>query len=219
MPSLMIELVGETVGLDPDGALWWPGSATLFVADLHLGKGAVFRSRGIPVPTGSSSKTLKMLSVAIGRYPAKRVVILGDLLHARESRGAQLINEIVAWRREHQDLAIMLVPGNHDRTAQTDAREVEMEFLEEGSPMGPFRLLHNPPKDDSAEPWLAGHLHPTVRLKGRAAERMRMRCFWHRGNGLVLPAMGVFTGGMDVEPQEGDCLYICAGDRVLPIRG
>ena len=36
-------------------ALLWPERRTLLVADLHLGKGAVFRARGVPVPSGSTA--------------------------------------------------------------------------------------------------------------------------------------------------------------------
>ena len=47
--SLGILLAGEPVHLLAQHALWWPAQGTLFIADLHLGKAATFRARGIPV--------------------------------------------------------------------------------------------------------------------------------------------------------------------------
>ncbi len=39
------QLAGEEVEFRPDGTLLWPSESTLFVADIHLGKGASFRSQ------------------------------------------------------------------------------------------------------------------------------------------------------------------------------
>ena len=33
-------------------ALHWPARRTIILSDLHVGKAAVFRARGLPVPTG-----------------------------------------------------------------------------------------------------------------------------------------------------------------------
>lgn len=56
-----IALHGERIDLLPERAAWWPAARTLFVADAHLGKAAVFRARGLPVPeatTGARPPTM-----------------------------------------------------------------------------------------------------------------------------------------------------------------
>ena len=39
-------------------ALYWPRAATLFVADVHLGKAAAFRAGGVPLPRGATAADL-----------------------------------------------------------------------------------------------------------------------------------------------------------------
>jgi metallophosphoesterase superfamily enzyme len=46
----------------PGRAAFLPASATLLVADLHLGKAATFRQAGIPVPEGSAQADLARLT-------------------------------------------------------------------------------------------------------------------------------------------------------------
>ena len=50
---LLLETVSQSVALcgkqliaDNSGALYWPGEATLLVADLHLEKGSAYAERG-----------------------------------------------------------------------------------------------------------------------------------------------------------------------------
>ena len=62
-----------------DRTLYWPARKTLFLADLHLGKGAAFRAEGRPVPEGSTAETLRRLSNAICETACERVILLGDL--------------------------------------------------------------------------------------------------------------------------------------------
>ena len=69
--------------LVPGRAAYLPATATLLVADLHLGKEATFRHRGIPVPDGAATKDLARLAMLVAQTRARRLLILGDLFHAR----------------------------------------------------------------------------------------------------------------------------------------
>ena len=79
------------IGTDPDAeivllpgsAAVLPASATLLVADLHLGKAATFRKAGIPVPEGSAQRDLARLADLVVRHAVRRLLVLGDLFHAR----------------------------------------------------------------------------------------------------------------------------------------
>jgi len=84
--SLGILLAGEPVHLLAQHALWWPAQGTLFIADLHLGKAATFRARGIPVPAGTTQGNLDRLSALLQGLPVRRLVVLGDFLHAAQAR-------------------------------------------------------------------------------------------------------------------------------------
>ena len=91
-------LAGERVELHAERALYWPAGATLFVADVHLGKAAAFRAGGIALPRGGTQADLARLAALLARTRARRLVVLGDFLHAAAGRVAALDAAFVAWR-------------------------------------------------------------------------------------------------------------------------
>src|SRR5262245_20817950 len=107
---------GERVELLPERAVWWPAAATLLVADLHWGKSETFRVSGAPVPGGVLESDLARLDAVVGATGARRVLVLGDLLHAGIGITPGLLEQVAAWRSGRaRDLDLSVVPGNHDR--------------------------------------------------------------------------------------------------------
>jgi DNA ligase-associated metallophosphoesterase len=215
MPSdLTLTLAGESVLLLPERALFWPRHATLFVADTHWGKAAAFRAAAIPVPGGATSADLDRLQRALDRSGARRLVVLGDLLHARAGRAEGTLAAIAAWRRSQPELEILLVRGNHDRSAGDPPPEWGFELASEPVTLNPFVLRHTP--EPSADGYvLAGHLHPGVRLLGAGRQRELLPCFWFGSRVGVLPAFGSFTGSLPIAPQPGDAIVVVAGDELV----
>lgn len=209
-----------TLWLMPERAVFEPVSRTLFVADMHLGKAAVFRARGLPVPRGTSTATLARLSQALERTGAARLVVLGDFLHARESHAAGTLAALSAWRARHPALDCLVVEGNHDVHAGRVQASLGIEVRAEPYVCGLLRGVHAPPGgvSDSAPGvlTLAGHVHPVVTLRGRA-DSLRLPVFWLKGHVLTLPAFGEFTGGFEValSEQQDKCVFLI-GARVLP---
>jgi len=68
-------------------------------ADLHLGKAATFRRAGIPVPEGTSARDLARLATLVRDTGADRLLILGDLFHARVGCTERVLSEFTATRR------------------------------------------------------------------------------------------------------------------------
>ena len=68
---MQLQLLGQSLELDPSGAVFWPRYAMLVVADLHLEKGGAFARRGSLLPPYDSHATLARLEAliapAIGR--------------------------------------------------------------------------------------------------------------------------------------------------------
>ena len=60
-----VGLAGVGVRLLARRGLWWQDEATVFVADVHLGKAETFRALGVPVPSGPTQLTLDRLSLSI----------------------------------------------------------------------------------------------------------------------------------------------------------
>ena len=219
-------------------ALWWPRERTLLVADVHLGKAESFRALGVPVPAGPqgpTATTLHRLDTVLASRPAQRLVILGDLLHARAAQSEAVMAPLAAWRVRHSGLHLTLLRGNHDAHAGDPPASLGIELLDLPASLGPLNLRHEPRHDwaetrgfsaggsDSVRAMpasdlglsLCGHLHPVIRLSGRAGARARLPCFCVGQDEIVLPAFGAFTGGAPVRRLPGSRYVAIAGERLL----
>lgn len=213
-PTLPWTLAGEPVVLDAGRALAWPREATLFVADLHLGKDQVFREAGLALPQGAAAADLARLSGLIERHAARRLVVLGDLVHAPTRAAAAWIAEFAAWRAARPRIEVALLRGNHDRHVPDWPG---VGALAEGSRLGPFVLRHEP-ADDPRGHVLAGHLHPGIVLRERHGPAIRLPAFWSGPVRTVLPAFGRLTGLAPQPPAADDRIVACAGDRLVEVR-
>lgn len=211
-----LTLAGEELRLLPERALFWARTATLIIADPHLGKAAALRAASIAVPEGTAADDLERLSRAIRRHAAQRLVVLGDLLHARNGRTAAALAAVTEWRQRHPDLEMILVRGNHDAHAGDPPDAWHITCVNEPWYLQPFVMRHMPGAD--AEGYaLAGHLHPAVRLAGAGRQRVTLPCFWFGPRAGVLPAFGGFTGTAIVTPAPGDQVFVIAADEVITV--
>lgn len=217
MSEAEVRLAGERVLLLVERALFWPRAGTLVAADFHWGKAAAFRAAGIPIPVGATSDDLSRLDSALERTCARRLVVLGDLFHARAGRIAtQTLAELRRWRGLHPELEVMLVRGNHDRHAGDPPDDLRINCVNAPAFVPPFILRHEPA--GSSEGYtLAGHLHPGVVLAGAGLQRERLPCFWLSPSTAVLPAFGSFTGHSPIGAEPGDRVYVIADEDVVRV--
>ena len=110
MTPLLISVAGEPVSLWPDRALGWRDA--LFVADVHIGKSAVFRKAGLPMPPGELEHDLSRLSALVACSGARRLVVLGDFVHGMVGDG---VTQAVSEWRKNLTTTWFVVRGNHDR--------------------------------------------------------------------------------------------------------
>ncbi|MDR6215586.1 ligase-associated DNA damage response endonuclease PdeM [Paracidovorax wautersii] len=214
--SHCITLAGEAVHLLPQHALWWPAQGALFIADLHLGKAATFRARGIPVPAGTTQGNLAQLTALLDGLAAHRLVVLGDFLHAAEAQTPAVLAALAAWRDRHAGVAMTLVRGNHDSHAGDPPSALGIEVVDEPWRLGPFSGCHHP-QGDAPQHVLAGHVHPSVVLRGPARDALRLPCFAVHSGFTLLPAFGLFTGTASLSPEPGCQVYAVGGGRVWPV--
>lgn len=216
----MIELTlaGERLQLLIDRALFWPRCETLIVADVHLGKGAAFRRAGVAVPSGSTLADLDRLDGLLITTAAKRLLILGDLFHARLSAGEPTIAAFDEFRARHPALAIQSIRGNHDRGVDRLPAHWRIDWIAGARHEPPFVFAHEP-EADARGYVLAGHIHPVVRLRARS-DALRLPVFWfgmESGVG-VLPSFGEFTGGYRVLPAAADVLVGVTPDGLVALQ-
>jgi DNA ligase-associated metallophosphoesterase len=212
--DMTITLAGEQVTLLPEPGLYWPERRTLVIADPHFGKAAAFRAAAIPVPEVTTVDNLRRLDAMLARTGARRLICLGDWLHAKAGRVASTLEMIGAWRAAHPELEMILVRGNHDVRAGDPPAEWDMRCLDEPAIEPPFAWQHAPAPLDGSYP-LAGHVHPAVRLDGRGGQSLSLPCFYFGSQGGILPAFGSFTGAALIRPRPGDRVYVIAEGEII----
>ena len=220
-PSLPAEQTAADILLLPGRAAFLPATSTLLVADVHLGKAAAFRHAGIPVPEGSAQADLARLERLVSATEARRLLILGDLFHARGGCTERVFAEFAASRARYPRTEVILVAGNHDRAIGRVPSSLGIDSCMRTLDEPPFHFVHEP-ATDLPEPGrtcftIAGHLHPTVSITSPSGDRVTDRCFVAEELVLVLPAFGSFTGGHRVKPVAGLRLWIARDDGVVDV--
>jgi DNA ligase-associated metallophosphoesterase len=213
--SLAIDFGPEHLLLLPDRAVWWPARRTLVVADVHLGKGAAFRKAGLPVPAGGSEKDLRRLDALLALTAVERLVVLGDLVHARASHQTELFDAVSRWRERNRAVTMMLVRGNHDRGAGRVPSSWEIQEAEEPYDDAGMIFSHEP-RHDAASPVLSGHVHPVFAVRDFDRSTVRVPCFvFDEARCAVLPAFGTFTGGQLMRRESGRRIFLAVGKSVV----
>jgi DNA ligase-associated metallophosphoesterase len=215
-PYHPLRIADTELWLLADKAVYWPEEETLLIADAHFGKAAAYRKLGQPVPQGTTQANLRRLDALLQRHPCKRLIFLGDFLHAPQSHAATTLGALHEWRGKHASLTITLIRGNHDRRAGDPPASLCIDVAAEPSLLGPFALQHEP-QPHSNRLVLAGHLHPTFQLSGRGRQSLRLPCFCVDAAMMLLPAFGAFTGGMNIARVAGRRIFVVGDEGVWPV--
>lgn len=201
---------GNSLVLDADRALYWPALRRLLIADLHLGKGDIFRSAGIAVPTGGTAHDLARIEHLLQRYEPLSLWILGDVVHGSATRRSTFADAFRALTFRWPAVEFAVLAGNHDRSL--DAAALGLQLLPPWVEEQGIVLAHE--ASPLREPSISGHVHPVIKLPG---ELRQWPVFWRSGSHLVLPAFSNFTGGFRVCPRHGEALYACDGQSIVEL--
>lgn len=207
---------GESVELLAERAVYWPTATTLIVADLHWGKDATFRQFGVPIPAGVLGDDLQTLATALQKTGASRLVIVGDLIHAKAGMTPSIVADVAAWRARWDALEMVLVRGNHDR--HVPVLPAQWRIIVHPEPIlrdGPFAFVHEPADVPGHFAW-AGHIHPAITLRGRA-DALRLPCFRIGRSVGILPAFSAFTGGLQTPRTADDRVFVVAPPHIVAV--
>jgi DNA ligase-associated metallophosphoesterase len=186
-----LHIGAERLMLDPGGAVVWPAQKLLAVADLHLEKGSAAAVKGSLLPPWDSAATLDRLIALVRRHRPATTVLLGDSFHDRDGS-----RRLRAAERERLVLLagatdLVWVLGNHDPQAPADLPGMVVAELA----VGKLVFRHQASSNTAHE--ISGHFHPKASVPARGAVVCRP-CFVADGRRLILPALGAYTGGLDV---------------------
>lgn len=214
-----VELAGIAFQMFAERGLYWPAQRTLFVADTHFGKDATFRRFGLAVPAGSTHTTLAAIDRMIDASGCSRVLILGDLFHAKSSLSSITCKLLELFFERHSDIEFTLIRGNHDRRVGPLPATWPIAVLEPGEAIENVILAHEPGiVPQSAALMLCGHIHPAVHVGSHTDRLGKIACFWLSKGCLVLPAIGDFTGTYAIRPKSDDQVWLVVDDQVISHR-
>jgi hypothetical protein len=187
-----ILVCGIHFSTDPSGALYWPGQKTLIVADLCLEKGSAKAEKGHLLPPYDTRSTLRRLAALMDRYDPDRVVILGDSFQDQAAAEAMP-------RTDRNKLSILRQGREWYWVTETFGPDLP-DWL--GGIVCPVLTLEgikfrHEPSGSLKSHEISGYLHPAARLT-RHGKKVRRKCFVSDGARLVVPAFGVYAGGLNV---------------------
>lgn len=192
MTPAPIHFAGERLMLDPAGALFWPAQKTLIVSDLHFEKASAAAMRGSLLPPWDTHATLDRLALLLRRFGPERVIALGDSFHDRHGATRMQAADRARLQSMTEAAAFTWVLGNHDPSPPEGLGGESVEACE----IGPLLFRHEA-ITGAGTGEICGHHHPKAQIPTRGATVTRP-CFVFDGKRLMLPALGAYTGGLDV---------------------
>ncbi len=191
MTAAPLHFAGHRLALDPLGGVMWPEAGVLVVADLHLEKGSAAARRGQLVPPWDTGVTLDRLALLLRKWRPETVVALGDSFHDIHGPARMRSQDAARLRTMAESARFIWVLGNHDPQAPDGlAGDAVEEWAHHG-------LVFRHQARAGAVGELCGHHHPKASVQTRAG-RITRPCFVTDPHRLMLPAVGAYTGGLDV---------------------
>jgi len=206
---------GEELILDKERALYLPKHKLLAISDLHLGKSAHFRKAGLQVPSTIAQTDLQRLSTVIEQYAPDALLINGDMFHHEINTD---VDNFLTWRKQYQQLNLLLVKGNHDQLSSADYSSMDIKIYEPSYCLGPFCFIHDAPKCNEKELYpISGHIHPGVSITGKAKQRLKFPCFYFGNSYALLPAFSLFTGLYNIYPKADERIFAVTPKNVVEV--
>ncbi len=208
MSAAPLHFMGERLLLDPLGAVVWPAAGLLAVADLHLEKGSACAARGQLVPPWDTLVTLDRLALLLRRWQPRTVVALGDSFHDARGSLRMAPGDLARLRGFVEMAEFIWVLGNHDPAPPSGlgGRATDVWTA------GPLVFRHQAEPGATGE--LCGHHHPKASVTTRAGTVTRP-CFVADARRLMLPAVGTYTGGLDLTHPAIAALFPHGGRAFL----
>ena len=172
-------------------------NGTLIVSDLHLEKGtraSLRRRDGGFVPPYDTRETLQRVAALVSETRPERLIFLGDTFDDVAGLGRLTDEDRRALEYIIQDREIVWITGNHDPLPGDALPGLVAPEYE----VGPYLFRHEAdPAHDGPQIEISGHFHPCAKVAVRGTS-LRRPCFIESHNRIILPALGAYTGGLNV---------------------
>ena len=190
---------------------------SLVASDLHLGYEGAMAKNGVFAPKVNLKKVLESLGKAILSTGADRLIIVGDIKHDFSDIETDEFNELhdmIIFLRQRK-VQPVLIKGNHDNFVERYKEPFKLLVYGRDKEIGNYLFFHGDelPEIPSKAPamLIMGQEHPAISITNKIVKKEKLRCFlygeYKRLPLLVLPAMGYFSTGTDVNHEPKSQLF------------
>jgi uncharacterized protein len=134
------------------------------------------------------------------------IIFLGDLFHS--SINSEW-NAFVSFLNNHSAVKFILVKGNHDIIPEKYYQHNNFNALDILEYDG-FVLSHEP--IEHAQLVICGHIHPGIKMKGKAKQSLTLPCFYKTDKHFILPAFGGLTGLHVLPIKKAEQIFVITKD-------
>jgi uncharacterized protein len=187
----------------------------IVLSDLHLGYEGLMAKKGALFPKVNLKKIIEMTGKALDQTGAKSIIVNGDIKNEFAKVDLEEFNELydfILFTRERKK-ELILIKGNHDNFVERYKEPFGLKVYPEQALIGDYFFFHGEvlPKDVPKNKMMVmGHEHPAISIVSGTGKRERLRCFLLGKYGktplLVLPAVGYFSSGNEVNSPNSDML-------------
>lgn len=185
-----VEFCGVMLTLTNQRAVYWASQECLILSDIHIGKTGHFRKHGIAIPQQVSEKDLQRLAGLLAYYRPRRLIIVGDLVHAAANREMDRFRTL---REQFIATKFVLIKGNHDRFSDELLHALGIDEVYDELHLSGVLLSHEP-SEELVGPTISGHIHPGFTVKLAIKKSITLPCFVVGRRQFILPAFSEFTG-------------------------
>lgn len=213
--DLSVDFRNQEFILAPEKAIYWLEQNALLLSDLHLGKTGHFRKAGIPVSSEINSENLHRLEQAVKYFNPSTIFFLGDLFHSDINLEWNTFSE---FRQKYSDIEMILILGNHDFYGVSEYERLGLRCFK-SLRLNKFELVHEVPELSLQDnkTYIGGHIHPSVKLKGKGRQSIHAECFLLSESKILLPAFGSFTGNHRISPSKNDMVFPIIDGKIIEL--
>lgn len=193
---------GNDLLLNNQRSIYWQAQNALIFSDLHSGKSAHFRKHGMAIPSYLHYSDLERLQFLIQHYQPKKIIIVGDLVHAAGNK------EVIDFKRLTSTFSTIdfhLIKGNHDRISEKLIKDLGIASVTENLVIDTIQFVHEPNSNNNI-PTISGHIHPGIQIPLLKNSRKNLPCFVVQSSQIILPAFSKFTG-LDIKTTFKDATF------------
>jgi uncharacterized protein len=211
--EIALEVHGKTIYAHKDRGLMIDD--TLVISDIHFGKVNHFRKAGIQLPAAAIEANFHRLKNLILRYEPKQVAFLGDFFHSELNEEWRLVSNFL--KNPSFSCNWILIEGNHDVLDPSLYVAANLELMPFLS-IRKFLLTHEPMEDVPAGFInVHGHIHPGIRLRGKARQGFSVACFHLSKQHLCMPAFGELTGLAIRKHKKNDRILAVTDEGIFDV--